>query len=265
MDAKVTFLYGPGANIHRAPYSGRNFEYYSEDGFLSSEIGRYEVQGIEEKGVRVVMKHFALNDCEQDRIGLGVWLNEQAAREIYLRAFQGALEESQAGGNGVMMAYTRWGTEWSGANEGLVKGVMNGEWNCMGLQITDNVLNSMVNGIEGVMGGTTTFDSMLAFMITGKNGLAGYENDPVAVAAMREACHHNLYAIANSQAMNGIGADTTIKAVQPSVIGTCKTAAIILGAIFVVSLVMWILKVRKFKQTEAYATYKEFKKSLKNK
>ena len=265
LDAKVTFLYGPGANIHRAPYSGRNFEYYSEDGFLSSEIGRYEVQGIEEKGVRVVMKHFALNDCEQDRIGLGVWLNEQAAREIYLRAFQGALEESQAGGNGVMMAYTRWGVQWSGANEGLVKGVMNGEWNCNGLQITDNVLNSMVNGIDGVMGGTTTFDSMLAFMITGKNGLAGYENDPVAVTAMREACHHNLYAIANSQAMNGIGADTTIKAVKPSVIGTCKTAAIILGAIFVVSLVMWILKVRKFKQSEAYATYKEFKKSLKNK
>ena len=265
LDAEVTFLYGPGANIHRSPYSGRNFEYYSEDGFLSSEIGRYEVQGIEEKGVRVVMKHFAFNDCEQDRIGLGVWLNEQAAREIYLRAFQGALEDSQAGGNGVMMAYTRWGTTWSGANEGLVKGVMNGEWNCIGLQITDNVLNSMVNGIEGVLGGTTTFDSMLAFMITGESGLAGYENDPVAVSAMREACHHNLYAIANSQAMNGIGADTTIKAVQPSIIGTCKTAAIILSAIFVASLVMWILKVRKFKKTEAYATYREFKKSLKNK
>ncbi len=265
LDAKVTFLYGPGANIHRSPYSGRNFEYYSEDGVLSSEIGRYEVQGIEEKGVRVVMKHFALNDCEQDRIGLGVWLNEQAAREIYLRAFQGALEKSQAGGNGVMMAYTRWGVQWSGANEGLVKGVMNGEWNCNGLQITDNVLNSMVNGIDGVMGGTTTFDSMLAFMITGKSGLSGYENDPVAVSAMREACHHNLYAIANSQAMNGIGPNTTIKAVQPGIIGTCKTAAIILSAIFVASLVMWILKVRKFKQTEAYATYKEFKKSLKNK
>ena len=265
LDAKVTFLYGPGANIHRSPYSGRNFEYYSEDGFLSSEIGRYEVKGIEDKGVRVVMKHFALNDCEQDRIGLGVWLNEQAAREIYLRAFQGALEDSQAGGNGVMMAYTRWGTRWSGANAGLVKGIMNGEWQCNGLQITDNVLNSMVNGIDGVMGGTTTYDSMLAFMITGKNGLAGYENDPVAVSAMREACHHNLYAIANSQAMNGIGADTTIKETQPIVIGVCRTGAIIFSAIFVLSLVMWILKVRKFKQTEAYATYKEFKKSLKNK
>ena len=263
--AEVTFLYGPGANIHRSPYSGRNFEYYSEDGFLSSEIGRYEVKGIEEKGVRVVMKHFALNDCEQDRIGLGVWLNEQAAREIYLRAFQGALEDSQGSGNGVMMAYTRWGAQWSGANEKLVRGILNEEWNCNGLQITDNVLNSMVNGIQGVLGGTTTYDSMLAFMITGKGGLAGYENDPVAVSAMREACHHNLYAIANSQAMNGIGEDTVIKTTEPIV----KTVVLILlcgfSFLFVLSLVLWILKSRKFKKTEAYTTYKEFQNNLKNK
>ncbi len=265
LEAEVTFLYGPGANIHRAPYSGRNFEYYSEDGFLSSEIGRYEVKGIEEKGVRVVMKHFALNDCEQDRIGLGVWLNEQAAREIYLRAFQGALESSQAGGNGVMMAYTRWGAQWSGANAGLVKGILNEEWNCIGLQITDNVLNSMVNGIDGVMGGTTTYDSMLAFMITGKNGLQQFENDAKAVSAMREACHHNLYAIANSQAMNGIGPDTRIVEVEPKIIGTCRTAAIVLGVVFVISLVLFIIKKSQFKKSETYTAYQEFKKSLKNK
>ena len=267
LDAEVTFLYGPGANIHRSPYSGRNFEYYSEDGFLSSEIGRYEVKGIEEKGVRVVMKHFALNDCEQDRIGLGVWLNEQAAREIYLRAFQGALESSQAGGNGVMMAYTRWGAQWSGANAGLVKGILNEEWQCIGLQITDNVLNSMVNGIDGVMGGTTTYDSMLAFMITGDNGLAQYVNDPVAIAAMKEACHHNLYAIANSQAMNGIGPNTTVEIIEPfkQLVTTASVLAIAFGVLFVVSLVLWIIKARKFKKTEEYVNYKEFKKSLKNK
>ena len=130
---------------------------------------------------------------------------------------------------------------------------------------SDNVLNSMVNGIQGVMGGTTTYDSMLAFMITGKGGLAQYENDPVAVHAMKNACHHNLYAIANSQAMNGIGKDTTIKAVTPSIISTCRTAAIIVGALFVVSLTLWIVKKQKFKKTEAYTSYKEFKKSLKNK
>ncbi len=264
LDARVTFLYGPGANTHRSPYSGRNFEYYSEDSVLSSEMAHYEVKGIEEKGVFVVYKHFALNDCEQDRIGLGVWLTEQAAREIYLRAFQGGLEDSQAGGNGVMMAYTRWGVQWSGANAGLLRGILNGEWNCNGLQITDNVLNTMVNAVDGVLGGTTTFDSMMAFMVT-DNGLAKYENDPVVVTAMREAAHHNLYAIANSQAMNGIGPNTTIKAVEPGIIGTCRTGAIVFWVLFAVSLVLWILKRSKFMKTEEAVAYKEFKKSLKNK
>ena len=263
--ARVTFLYGPGANTHRSPYSGRNFEYYSEDSVLSSEMAHYEVKGIEEtNGVRVVYKHFALNDCEQDRIGLGVWLNEQAAREIYLRAFQGGLEGSQAGGNGVMMAYTRWGTTWSGSNAGLLRGILNGEWGCNGLQITDNVLNTMVNAVDGVIGGTTTFDSMMAFMVT-DNGLARFENDPYVVTVMREAAHHNLYAIANSQAMNGIGKDTTIKAVEPGIIGTCRTAAIVFWVLFAVSLVLWILKRSKFMKTEEAVEYKAFRKSLKNK
>ena len=93
LKAGVSILYGPGNNIHRTPYGGRNFEYYSEDGFLSGEMSAYEVAAIEEKGVGVVMKHFALNDSEQDRIGLGVWVNEQAAREIYLKAFQAPVEK----------------------------------------------------------------------------------------------------------------------------------------------------------------------------
>ena len=164
-----------------------------------------------------------------------------------------------------MMAYTRWGTQWSGANAGLIKGIMNGEWNCNGLQITDNVLNSMVNGIDGVMGGTTTYDSMLAFMITGKGGLAGYENDPVAVSAMREACHHNLYAIANSQAMNGIGPSTKVVRTEPIVKTICMILTCGFWFLFTLSLVFWILKARKFRKTEEYTSYKEFKTSLKSK
>ena len=70
-------------------------------------MSAYEVAAIQDKGVHVVMKHFALNDCEQDRIGLGVWVNEQAAREVYLKAFQAPVEVGNA--NGVMIAYTRWG------------------------------------------------------------------------------------------------------------------------------------------------------------
>ena len=92
ISAEIACLYGPGSNMHRTPYGGRNFEYYSEDGFLSGEMAKHEVQAMTDRGIFVVLKHFALNDCEQDRIGLGVWLSEQAAREIYLKAFQAAVE-----------------------------------------------------------------------------------------------------------------------------------------------------------------------------
>lgn len=265
--ANVPVLYGPGANTHRSPYGGRNFEYYSEDGVLASMIGEAEVRGIQEKGVNVVIKHFALNDCEQDRIGLGVWLTEQAAREVYLRAFQGALEASQAGGNGVMMAYTRWGTQWSGANQGLVRGILNEEWGCHGKQITDNVLTTYVNGVDGVMGGTTAFDSMMAFYIindgNGQGRLPEYENDPVVVTAMREAAHANLYATANSCGMNGVGEDTTIKLTKPIVLHVVKALSIGFSVLFVVSVALWIVKSRKFKKTEIAVEYKEFKKSFK--
>ncbi len=255
--AKVTFLYGPGANTHRTPYGGRNFEYYSEDGVLASYIGGAEVKGIEDKGVFVVMKHFALNDSEQDRIGQGAWLNEQSAREIYLRAFQGALESSQAGGNGIMTAYTRWGTAWSGEYVGVMTNILKKEWGCNGLQITDNILPgaNYTDAIDAIMGGVTTFDAMMSdVMITPV--YPKYENDPVVVTAMREACHHNLYAIANSQGMNGIGPDTTIKALEPSIIGTCRTLAIVFWAVFAVGLVLWIIKRKGFKKNYVYVPAK---------
>jgi len=259
--AKVAILYGPGANTHRTPYGGRNFEYYSEDSYLAAAIGASEVKGIEEKGVHVVMKHFALNDCEQDRIGQAAWLTEQAAREIYLRAFQGALEDSWGNGNGVMMAYTRWGTRWSGSNSGLLRGILNGEWGCNGLQITDNVLTTYVNGVDGVVNGTTAFDSMLAFYITEQ--LPKYKDDPVVVSALREACHHNLYAIAHSCGMNGVGPDTTIKLVEPLAQTVVRILAIVFSALFILSLAMWIKRGKKFKQTEDYTSYKKFQEKVK--
>ena len=255
--AKVSILYGPGANIHRTPYSGRNFEYYSEDAFLSYEIGKYEVKGIQEKGVHVVMKHFALNDCEQDRLGQAAWLTEQAAREIYLKAFQGALEND---GNGVMLSYTRWGTKWSGAVEGL-KVVLREEWGNNGLNITDNTLTAYVNPADGMFGITTTCDSMLSYLPIGV--LSQMENDAYMLTLMKEACHHNLYALANSIAMNGIGPNTTIKAATPSIITTVNMARNISCVLTLVFAALWIVRKRQFVKTDAYKNYKEFKASLK--
>jgi beta-glucosidase len=257
LSAEITCLYGPGNNIHRTPFGGRNFEYYSEDGFLSGKMSAYEIAAIEAKGVHVVMKHFALNDSEQDRIGLGVWLGEQAAREIYLKAFQDAFEEGNAGG--VMTAYTRWGAIWSGGNKGLMTGILRGEWASEGLTITDNVLTQYCNGVDAMMaGGVSTFDAMLNYVT---EQLPDYENDPVIVTAMREACHHNLYAIANSVAMNGVGPETTVVAKDLQIVSTTRLLAIIFGLLFVVSLVMFVVKKRKFKQSDIYRNFEEAKKN----
>ena len=258
LHAGIACLYGPGNNMHRTPYGGRNFEYYSEDALLAGKMSQYEIAAIQEKGVDVVMKHFALNDCEQDRIGLGVWLSEQAAREIYLKAFQAPIE--QGNGNGVMMAYTRWGCTWSGGNKNLVTGILRGEWGSLGKSITDNVLTTYVNGVDGILAGTSYFDAMLPYVT---KQLPDYENDPVIVAAMKEACHHNLYALVNSSGMNGVGPDTTIKPHDIKIVVIPKTLAIVFSVLFVLSLVLWILKKRKFNQTEICVNFKEYKKEYK--
>ena len=256
--AEINVLYGPGNNTHRTPYGGRNFEYYSEDGFLAGTMSAYEVAAIEAKGVHVVMKHFALNDSEQDRIGLGVWLNEQAAREVYLKAFQIPFEKGNA--NGVMMAYTRWGCTWSGANYGLVTGIMRGEWGSNGMSITDNVLTTYVNGVDGVLAGTSIYDAMLPHIV---NQLPKYEDDPVVVTAMREACHRNLYALANSCGMNGVGPDTIVHARTLPIVTAFLVFAIIFTAGFSLVLPNYVYTRVMFTKSEEYKSYKEYKKGLK--
>ena len=254
ISAEIACLYGPGSNTHRTPYGGRNFEYYSEDGFLAGQMAKHEVQAMTDRGIFVVLKHFALNDCEQDRIGLGVWLSEQAAREIYLKAFQAAVEESDAG---LMVAYTRWGAIWSGGNRGLMTNIVRQEWGKKGLNITDNVLTTYVNGVDGIMaGGVSTFDAMLPYVT---RQLPKYKNDPVIVTAMKEACHQNLYSIANSAGMNGIGPDTVIKKRNIAIVNGLWTGCIVVGALFVLSLILWIMKKQKFKQTDIYREYIAYK------
>ena len=235
LDAGVSCLYGPGANTHRTPYGGRNFEYYSEDGFLAGEMGGIEVKGILSKGVDVVMKHFALNDSEQERLGQAAWLTEQAAREIYLKAFQKALEEN-GGRGGVMTAYTRWGTTWSAANYGLMNGILRGEWGNNSMHITDNMITENCNAIDAIMaGGVTCFDAMMNYATS---DIKTAKDDPVFVNAMREAMHHNLYTIINSAAMNGVGAQTQVIATTPAIIQTVTNITI---AIIALALLLLIL------------------------
>jgi beta-glucosidase len=221
-------------------------------------MSAYEIAAIQELGVHVVMKHYALNDSEQDRIGLGVWLNEQAAREVYLKAYQAPFEEGNA--NGVMAAYTRFGTTWSGGHYGLMTGILRNEWGCDGLNITDNVLTTYVNGVDGILAGVSTFDAMLPYVT---NQLPKYKNDAVIVNAMREACHYNLYAIANSIGMNGVGENTTIKVHPIGLVTGLRVAVGAFAVLFIGSLVMWIRNRRRFKASETYVSYQAYLQSLK--
>ena len=239
LDARVSCLYGPGANTHRTPYGGRNFEYYSEDGFLAGEMAYTEVKALLDHGVDVVLKHFALNDTEQDRLGQAAWLTEQAAREIYLKAFQKALEENEGRG-GVMTAYTRWGTTWSGYNQNLMTGILRGEWGNKSMHITDNIITDYCDASAAILaGGVTCFDAMMPYATL---DLLSTMNDPVITNALVEAMHHNLYTIINSAAMNGVGPNTTVNAVNPNIVNTVLIVTAVLGVLAITGSVIFFRK-----------------------
>lgn len=205
-------LYGPGVNIHRTAYSGRNFEYYSEDPFISGVICAAEVEGIQSKGVYVYMKHVALNDAESFRCGVCTWVNEQAIREIYLEVVALAAELGDA--TGVMSGFNRWGAEWSGENYNLMTGFLREELGMTGIFITDYSGTSYyMDTPDALLAGTDLWDS--PDELIHPEQLASYGNDPVIVTAARNAMHRILFNVANSNAMNGISSSDQIVAVTP--------------------------------------------------
>jgi beta-glucosidase len=118
------------------------------------------------------------------------------------------------------------------------------------------------NGADAVMaGGVTTCDAMLWYVT---QQLPNYENDAVIVTAMREACHHNLYALVNSSAMNGIGADTVIIPKEPAPFLLVRILAIVTGALFILAVVFWCKGKKKWKKSEAYLDYQTYRRAMKD-
>jgi len=127
--------YAPAMNIHRSPFSGRNFEYYSEDGFLSGKIAAATTIGAQSKGLYVFIKHYAINDQETDRMSILTYVNEQTMREIYLKAFQIPVEEGKA--NAVMSSFNYVGDRPAAQNYALLTEVLREEWGFNGVVVTD--------------------------------------------------------------------------------------------------------------------------------
>ncbi|MBR1684113.1 MAG: glycoside hydrolase family 3 C-terminal domain-containing protein [Clostridia bacterium] len=123
----------PAMNTHRSPFGGRNFEYYSEDGFIAGEIGGNAIAGIQSTGTSVFTKHAALNDGDTNRGGNTTWANEQAIREIYMLPYEISLKTYNA--NGVMGSLNRIGMSWF--HYGMYKTIMREEWGWQGMLITD--------------------------------------------------------------------------------------------------------------------------------
>lgn len=223
--------YGPAVNLHRTPFAGRNFEYYSEDPFLSGVLGHAEVQGAAQKGMYAFLKHFALNDQEthRDQYGLITFADEQTIREIYLKPFEMTIldntvkiryNEATKDENGkitgytpkettvpaataVMSSFNRIGTTWAGGNYPLLTEVLRGEWGFNGFVLTDYETPPYMGTWQSLAAGgdakLKTVDmsailSLKSFSVTEKPGYEGYG---------REAAHHILYTVVNSAAMNG--------------------------------------------------------------
>ena len=126
---------GPAVNIHRSPFGGRNFEYYSADPLVSGKMGGRVVAGATDGGIYCFFKHFAVNDQEKHREGVAAFLTEQALREVYLKAFQYVVQEGNA--TGIMSSYNRIGLMESAASYPLLTEVLRNEWGFKGQVFSD--------------------------------------------------------------------------------------------------------------------------------
>lgn len=143
---KVDCLLGPGMNIHRHPLNGRNFEYFSEDPFLTGKMAAAELKGMAGAGVTGTIKHFCANNRETNRHFIDSVVSERALREIYLKGFEIAVKEG--GASSVMTTYGRVNGLWTAGNFDLNTVILREEWGFKGFTMTDWWANINVRGKE---------------------------------------------------------------------------------------------------------------------
>ena len=264
--------YAPAVNMHRTAFSGRNSEYYSEDPFIGGHIASLECEGVASRGMYVFVKHYAINDQEDhrgDREGqysIATFLNEQAAREIYLKPFEMCVKSDKVEMNyakdngdgtysnatteipsvtGIMTSFNRVGYTWAGGNYNMITGLLRNEWGFHGFIITDNANTGVfMDAGQMIQAGA---DGKLTNLPTGarytfnKNDVSDYHYG-------REAVHNILYTIANSKAMNGgMPGSRYLAKVEPyqkviyAVDGVC-------GGLIAVLVILTIFRFRKKKE-----------------
>jgi beta-glucosidase len=250
--------YAPAVNLHRSPFAGRNFEYYSEDPLLSGRMLTAVANGVGTKGVYTTIKHYAMNEQETNRVnnGIATWATEQTIREIYLKPFEigiknismdvkylsdseGTVSDTTIGAAGIMSSFNRIGATWAGGSVALMDTVLRGEWGFEGFAITDFNLYPYMNPNEGIHAGS---DLMLTFQ---PSKSFNDSSSAKAVTDIRTSTHNILFTVANSNAMDGLAPGATVSYTPPAWVVWQIIVTSVLGLLIVAGVVMVILRVRR--------------------
>lgn len=197
----------PGNDTHRTPFGGRNYEYYSEDPILAYELTAAECAALEAKGVSAGPKHFFANDQETWRTGVATYGNEQAFREIQLRAFEGAFVKG--GASSTMTCFNRVGPVWVGHYTNVQQNILRGEWGFLGIIITDaSGSNSYMHTVQSLMNGTDLHCLMTGTAkenrIKDINTAITANDDGNIILQLKEIAHRVYYTYAHTNLMNGL-------------------------------------------------------------
>lgn len=193
-------MFLPGVNIHRNSFCGRVHEYFSEDSYLSGVACEAEIKGVQNKGVVPYVKHFVFNEQEDNRNGVGVWLNEQSAREIYLKVYEYAVSPSKGNAHGVMSSFNRAGCIWVGASSDLQETILRGEFGFDGVILTDMASG---NGLFYMVYSDAFMNGTDLFLGTGsEKAFDDYASNSAFANKIRESAKRYAYVAANFLAVN---------------------------------------------------------------
>jgi beta-glucosidase len=228
--------YAPGMNTHRTAFGARNYEYFSEDGILSGNMGAKAVEGARKYGVYSYIKHFALYEGNAKMVS--VWSNEQAIREIYLKPFE--ISVKQGGANAVMVSWSFLGDKWTGESSNLMNTVLRDEWGFRGMALTDFFRNNghgFMNADAALANGV---DVMLSTFNGEENNVANPEH-PTSVLQMRNACKNVMYTVVSSWAYDGEHEETGMENWKKAGIGIDIVIALFMAG-------MEVLVIRGYKK-----------------
>jgi len=207
-------IYGPGANIHRTPYSGRNFEYYSEDSIMSYLCGEAQTLAMAKKGCVGTIKHFCGNDQETNRHGVATFMTEQTLREVCLKGFEGALQKDHS--LATMTAFNRIGCVPSAADYEIQTQVLRNEWGFMGINMTDSSKDSAsyMGTADSLAAGTNQFNNDPG-RVAEATSLLTKNRDGFIWSKLRQTAKFYLYTMSRSNLVNGLSKEVVVEDYTP--------------------------------------------------